>query len=77
MQQLEIEVLYNLRCESAESMYNLRDVGVYLAQRVGLLHGRVWFGAGMAINTALTANQRHNFLLSQPARCRFKRLLHL
>jgi hypothetical protein len=65
--QLEIEVLYNPRCESAESMYDLRDVVFYLAQRVGLLHGRVWFGAAMAVNAALTAKQRRNFpALSQP-----------
>ena len=63
-QQLEIEVLYTLRCESAESMYDLRDVVVYLAQRIGLIPGRVWFGAAMAVNAALTAKQRRNFLRS-------------
>ena len=62
MQQLEIEVLYNLRCESRESMYDLRDVVVYLAQRVGLVPGRVWFGAGMAVHVAITAKQRRNSL---------------
>jgi hypothetical protein len=60
--QLEIEVLYNLQCESAASMFYLRDVVTYLAQRVGLLHGRVWFGAGNAVNATLTAKQRRNFL---------------
>ena len=60
--QLDIEVVYNLRRESRESMYDLRDVVVYLAQRVGVLHGRDWFGVGMAVNAALTANQRRNFL---------------
>ena len=62
MQQLEIEVLYNLRCESRESMYDLRDVVVYLAQRFGLIPGRVWFGVGMAVNVSITAKQRRNFL---------------
>jgi hypothetical protein len=62
MRQLEIEVLYNLRCESRESMYDLRDVVVYLAQRIGLIPGRVWFGAGMAVNVSITAKQRRNFL---------------
>ena len=37
-------------------MFDLRDVVTYLAQRVGLLHGRVWFGAGNAVNATLTFN---------------------
>lgn len=57
-QQLEIEVLYSLRCESRETMFDLRDVVTYLAQRVGLSYGRIWFGAGYAINATLTAKQR-------------------
>jgi hypothetical protein len=43
-------------------MFDLRDVVTYLAQRVGLLHGRVWFGAGNAVNATLTAKQRRNLL---------------
>jgi hypothetical protein len=43
-------------------MYDLRDVLVYLAQRVGLIPGRVWFGGGMAVNVSITAKQRRNFL---------------
>ena len=43
-------------------MYDLRDVVVYLAQRIGLIPGRVWFGAAMAVNAALTAKQQRNFL---------------
>ena len=61
-QQLEIEVLYSLQFESPASMFDLRDVVTYLAQRVGLLHGRVWFGAGNAVNATLTAKQRRNLL---------------
>lgn len=53
MQQLEIEVLYNVRCETAASMFDLRDVVAYIAKRVGLMHGRVWFGAGNAVNLML------------------------
>ena len=53
MQQLEIEVLYNLRCESAATMFDLRDVVTYIAKRVGFMSGRVWFGAGNAINAML------------------------
>ena len=60
--QLGIEVLYNLRCEGAKSMFDLHDVVVYIAQRIGLIPGRVWFGAGMAINAKLTPTQRRNFL---------------
>jgi hypothetical protein len=45
MHQLEIEVLYNLQCESAATMFDLRDVVTYIAERVGLIPGRVWFGA--------------------------------
>jgi len=37
-------------------------VVTYLAQGVGLLHGRVWFGAGNAVNVTLTAKQRPNLL---------------
>ena len=61
-QQLEIEVLYSLQFESPASMFDLRDVVTYLAQRVGLLHGRVWFGAGNAVYATLTAKQRRNLL---------------
>ena len=61
-QQLEIEVLYSLQFESPASMFDLRDVVTYLAQRVSLLHGRVWFGAGNAVNATLTAKQRRNLL---------------
>ena len=43
-------------------MFDLRDVVTYLAQRVGLLHGRVWFGAGNAVNATLTFKQRRNLL---------------
>ena len=43
-------------------MFDLRDVVTYLAQRVGLLHGRVWFGAGNAVYATLTAKQRRNLL---------------
>jgi hypothetical protein len=39
MQQLEVEVLYNLRCENAPSMFDLRDVVAYIAKRVGLTAG--------------------------------------
>ena len=53
MQQLEFEVRYNLRCESS-----------YIAIRIGLIPGRVWFGSGMAVNVAITAKQRRNFLRS-------------
>jgi hypothetical protein len=59
--QLEIEVLYNLQFESTSSMFDLRDVMTYLAQRVGLIPGRVWFGAGNAVNVTLTAKQQRNF----------------
>jgi hypothetical protein len=62
LKQLGIEVLYNLRCESRESMFDLKAVVVYICQRVGMSAGRVWFGAGMAINAKLTATQRRNFL---------------
>jgi len=62
MEQLEFEVRYSLRCESAESMFDLRDVVAYLGMRIGLYSGMIWFGAGMAINAKLTANQRRNFL---------------
>lgn len=61
-QQLEFEVRYNLRCETAESMFDLRDVVTYLGTRVGLIPGLIWFGAGSAINAKLTATQRRNFL---------------
>jgi hypothetical protein len=60
--QLEIEVLYNLQCESAASMFYLRDVVTYSAKRVGLIPGRVWFGSGNTINVKLTGRQRRNFL---------------
>ena len=40
----------------------LRDVVTYIAKRVGLIPGRVWFGAANAINAKLTAQQRRNFL---------------
>jgi hypothetical protein len=59
--QLEIEVLYNLQCESAASMFYLRDVVTYIAKRVGLIPGRVWFGAGNTINVKLTAKQGTTF----------------
>ena len=62
MQQLEIEVLYNLQCESTASMFNLRGVVTYIAKRVGLIPGRVWFESGNRINVKLTAQQRRNFL---------------
>jgi len=62
MQQLEIEVLYNLECASTATMFDLRDVVTYIAKRVGLRPGRVWFGAGYAINVKFTAQQRRNFL---------------
>ena len=62
MQQMEIEVLYNLRCESAATMFELWDVVTYVAKRVGLIPGRIWFGAGAAINMTLTGYQRRNFL---------------
>jgi hypothetical protein len=56
-------------CESAESMYDSRDVVVYIAQRIGTLHGRIWFGGGMAVDATPTAKQRRNFpALSQPPR---------
>jgi hypothetical protein len=38
------------------------DVVVYIAQSIGLIPGRVWFGSNMAVNAALTAKQRRNFL---------------
>jgi hypothetical protein len=60
--QLEIEVLYNLRCETSGAMYDLHDVVCYIARRIGTINGRVWFGAGSAINAKLTATQRRNFL---------------
>jgi hypothetical protein len=60
--------LYNLLCESAASMFNLRDVVTYIAKRVGLIPGRIWFG-GNGINVKLTAQQRRNFLtVPQPPR---------
>lgn len=62
MQQLEIEVLYNLQCESTASMFDLRGVVTYIAKRAGLIPGRVWFGAGNTINVRLTGKQRRNFL---------------
>ena len=62
MQQLEIEVLYNLRCETAASMFDLREVMTYTAKPVGLIPGRVWFGAGNTFSKKLTAHQRRNFL---------------
>jgi hypothetical protein len=60
--QLQIEVLYNMRCETAGAMYDLREAVTYLCLRIGTLHGRIWFGAGSAINAKLTATQRRNFL---------------
>jgi hypothetical protein len=60
--QLEIEALYNLQFESAASVFDLRDVLTYLAQRVGLIPGLVWLGAGNAVNVSLTAKQRRNLL---------------
>ena len=42
-----------LRCESRESMFDLRDVVLYIARRIGMLPGRVWFGCGSAINARL------------------------
>ena len=62
MQQLEIEVFYNLQCESVASMFYLRDVVTYIAKRVGLIPGRVWIESGNRINVKLTAQQRRNFL---------------
>jgi ABC-type iron transport system FetAB ATPase subunit len=62
MQQLEIGVLYNLQCESAASMFYLRDVVTYIAKRIGLIPGRVWFESGNRINVKMTAQQRRNFL---------------
>ena len=61
-QQLEIEVLYSLRCESPDSMFDLRGVVNYLAQRVGMTTGRIWFGAGNAVNVTLAAKQRRKLL---------------
>ena len=53
-QQLEIEVLYSPPpCESAASMFDLRGVVNYLAQRAGITTGRIWFGARNAINVTL------------------------
>ena len=43
-------------------MFDLPDVVTYVAKRVGLIPGRVWFGAGNVINAKLSANQRRNFL---------------
>jgi hypothetical protein len=34
----------------------------FFAQRVGLIQGRVWFGAGNAVNVILTAKQRRSLL---------------
>ena len=47
---------------NATSMFDLRDVVNYIVKRVGLIPGRVWFGAAAAINVNLTAGQRRNFL---------------
>lgn len=55
-------ILYNLRCEADHSMFDLRDVVVYLTKRVGTVSGRIWFGGGMAINAQLTATQRSAFM---------------
>ena len=60
--QLEIEVLYNVRCETRGAMYDLHDVVRYLSMRIGMRSGRIWFGAGSAINAQLTRTQRRNFL---------------
>lgn len=43
-------------------MFDLRGEVNYLAPRVGMTTGRIWFGAGNAVNATLTAKQRHNFL---------------
>jgi hypothetical protein len=43
-------------------MFDLRGAVNYLGQRVGLTRGRIWFGAGNAVNVSLTAKQRRNFL---------------
>ena len=43
-------------------MFDLRDVVASIAKRVGFIPGRVWFGAGVAINMTLTGNQPRNFL---------------
>lgn len=42
-------------------MFDLRDVATYIAKRVGLTPGRIWFGAGNAINAKITAQQRRNY----------------
>jgi hypothetical protein len=34
----------------------------YIAKRVGLIPGRVWFSSGNGFNVKLTAQQRRNFL---------------
>jgi hypothetical protein len=41
-------------------MFDLREVVAYIAKRVGLIPGRVWFGAAAAINVILTAQERRN-----------------
>jgi hypothetical protein len=51
----------------AKSMHDLREVVVYLAQRVGLIPGRVWFGAGMAGESAAGANAKKRRSRSSPA----------
>ena len=42
MQQRESEVLDNLRCESAATTFDLRDVVTYIAKRVGFMSGRIF-----------------------------------
>ena len=44
-----------LASNHASSMFDLRDAVTYIARRVGLIPGWVWFGAGKAINAKLTA----------------------
>jgi hypothetical protein len=34
-------------------VFDLQDVATYIAKRVGLTPGRVWLGAGNAINTLI------------------------
>jgi len=48
--------------ETAPVQKEAMDVVVYIAQSIGLIPGRVWFGSNMAVNAALTAKQRRNFL---------------
>ncbi len=61
MDQAPIEVLYELRCESPASIFDLHAIVTYLATRVGKMD-RIRFQTAMSITVWLDAKQRRNFL---------------